>query len=201
MENAVWEYFKAGGPLMWPLLACSVAALAVLLERSWFWGRLGLAKDESRARRLLASINQVRPEEYGSECGLITAMLKAGLSAKEKDCGKAMEIIALEGLARMRRGMDILGTIITAAPILGIMGTVMGIIASFDMLGLAGVSEPKAVIAGISQALITTFAGLGIAVVTIFPYNYFNYRIDRAQDTLEIFASRLELIRARKNGG
>ncbi len=81
-----------------------------------------------------------------------------------------MEIIALESLARMRKGMNILDTIITAAPMLGIMGTVLGIITSFDMLGAAGAaSEPRAVIGGIAQALITTASGLGIAVVTIFP--------------------------------
>lgn len=182
---------------MWPLLACSIVALAVILERSWFWSRLGLKKDESIAARVLQDAREGKPRHGEAPSGIITAMLRAGLSVKEEDCGKAMEVIALESLARMRRGMNILDTIITAAPMLGIMGTVLGIITSFDMLGAAGVSEPKAVIGGIAQALITTASGLGIAVVTIFPYNYFNFRIDNAQDILEVYGSRLELIRTR----
>lgn len=76
---------------------------------------------------------------------------------------------------------------------LGILGTVTGIIASFDMLGLAGVEEPEAVVAGIAQALITTAAGLGISIATVFPYNYFSARIEAAQEELEMYCSRLEI--------
>ena len=83
--------------------------------------------------------------------------------------------------------MPVLDTIITIAPMLGILGTVTGIIASFDMLGLAGVEEPKAVVAGIAQALITTAAGLGISIATVFPYNYFSARIEAAQEELEMY--------------
>lgn len=193
----MWEYFQAGGPLMWALLACSIVALAVILERCCFWARLSLKRDEAIAARVLQDASEGKPWQGGAPKGIITAMLRAGLSVREKDCGKAMEIIALESLARMRKGMNILDTIITAAPMLGIMGTVLGIITSFDMLGAAGASEPRAVIGGIAQALITTASGLGIAVVTIFPYNYFNFRIDNAQDILEVYGSRLELIRTR----
>lgn len=192
----MWEYFQAGGPLMWALLACSIVALAVILERCWFWSRLGLKRDETRAAQVLQDAREGKPYA-GEVSGIITAMLRAGLSVRAEDSGKAMEVIALESLARMRRGMNILDTIITAAPMLGIMGTVLGIITSFDMLGAAGVSEPKAVIGGIAQALITTASGLGIAVFTIFPYNYFNFRIDNAQDILEVYGSRLELIRTK----
>lgn len=189
----MWEYFQAGGPLMWPLLLCSIIALAVILERCWFWNRLHLKKDEVASERILQAART--GQKTGMEVsGAISAMLRTGLSAPEADCGKAMEVVALEALSRMRRGMNILDTIITAAPMLGIMGTVLGIISSFDMLGQAGVSEPKAVISGIAQALITTATGLGIAVVTIFPYNYFNFRIDNAQDLFEVYGSRLQLL-------
>ena len=197
----MWEIFKAGGPMMWPLLACSIAAFAAILERCWFFWGNGLKKDETAATRLIESLEAGGSPQPDGGCGLISSMLRAGLSVPPERCGKAMEVVALEGLSRMRRGMSILDTIITAAPMLGIMGTVLGIISSFDMLGAAGVSDPKAVIAGIAQALITTATGLGIAVVTIFPYNYFNFRIEQAQDQLEAYASRLELaLSARKQG-
>lgn len=195
----MWDYFLAGGPLMWPLLACSVIALAVVLERVWFWSRLHFKKDESLAARILQAARQ-RGQLPAKPDGVLSAMLLAGLSVPREDSQKAMEVIALESLSRMRKGMNILDTIITAAPMLGIMGTVLGIITSFDMLGEAGVSEPKAVIAGIAQALITTASGLGIAVFVIFPFNYFNFRIDNAQDLLEIYGSRLEIIREEESG-
>ncbi|MBD5553354.1 MAG: MotA/TolQ/ExbB proton channel family protein [Desulfovibrio sp.] len=190
----MWEYFQAGGPLMWALLACSIVAVAVLLERFWFWSRLGLKKDESRAAELMGNAESgavIAPAGGGP----VTAMLAAGFAVPPAECGKAMEVVVLEEIVRMRRGMSLLDTIITAAPMLGIMGTVLGIISSFDMLGQAGVSDPKAVIAGIAQALITTATGLGIAVITIFPYNYFNSRIDQAQDIFEAYGTRLELLR------
>lgn len=190
----MWEYFQAGGPLMWALLACSIVAVAVIFERCWFWSRLGIKKDERRALEATSQMERGAASTLAVS-GPITAMLAAGCKVQPDQCGKAMEVVALEEIVRMRRGMSVLDTIITAAPMLGIMGTVLGIISSFDMLGQAGVSDPKAVIAGIAQALITTATGLGIAVITIFPFNYFNSRIDQAQDMFEAYGSRLELLR------
>lgn len=190
----MWEYFLAGGPLMWPLLACSVLALAVIIERGWFWQRLHPRADAGQAADILMAAGEGSPWEE-RPAGILAAMLLTGMAAPPGGCARAMEAFALETLARMRKGMGLLDTIITAAPMLGIMGTVLGIITSFDMLGLAGASEPKAVIAGIAQALITTVAGLGIAVITIFPYNYFNSRIMGAQELMEVYGTRLEIIR------
>lgn len=186
---------------MWPLLACSIVAVAVILERCWFWSRLNIRKEESESIKLLEKFRAEGHIPSGTPHGLLTAMLYAGAEAPEKESGKAMEVLAIESLNRMRRGMNVLDTIITAAPMLGIMGTVLGIISSFDMLGAAGVSEPKEVIAGIAQALITTATGLGIAVVTIFPFNYFNYRIENAQDVFEAFGTRMELALAEERPG
>lgn len=189
----MWEYFEAGGPMMWPLLLCSIVALAVILERIWFWHIVDLKRDENQAEAIFSEVEKNGSASPVPKKGILTTLLDAGLTAQAGERGKAMEVIALESLARMRRGMSILDTIITAAPMLGIMGTVLGIISSFDMLGAAGVSEPKAVIAGIAQALITTATGLGIAVVAIFPYNYFIARIDTAQDIMEAYATRLQV--------
>ena len=94
----------------------------------------------------------------------------------------------------MKRSLDIMDTMITVAPLLGILGTVTGIIFSFDMLGHFGIENPQSVTAGIAQALITTAAGLGIAIFTIFPYNYFNSKVEEATTTLELYATNLEII-------
>lgn len=195
----MWKFFEAGGPLMWPLLICSIAALAIILERCWFWHSLDLKKDEANASRLLALLGEGQEIAPEASPGIITAMLEAGLAAGGS--GRAMEIVALAALAQMRRGMMALDTIITASPMLGIIGTVLGIMSSFDMLGASGVSDPKAVIAGIAQALITTAAGLSITVCAIFPYNYFMARIDAAQDILEAYGTRLELLARNRQGG
>jgi biopolymer transport protein ExbB len=93
----------------------------------------------------------------------------------------------------MKSGMNVLDTIITMAPLLGILGTVLGIIESFDLLSLSGIQDPKAVIGGISQALITTASGLTVALVTLMPYNYYLTRIESAVRRIEKVGTRFEL--------
>lgn len=107
---------------------------------------------------------------------------------------KAMESTAADEMKRMRRFMGVMDTMITVAPLLGIFGTVIGIITSFDILGSTGIEHPQAVTAGIAQALITTAAGLGIAILSVFPYNYFNSRVDNAALIIEKYATSLEIV-------
>ncbi len=197
----MWELFQSGGPVMWPLLLCSITALTVVLERAWFWRSFNVEHDRKAAEKLL---NECRDKEDAclSEIGLkhpeaggaVTRMLLCGLVQSRFSMTKAMEAAALLEVQRMRRGMGILDTIITAAPMLGILGTVTGIISSFDMLAQSGTDDPHAVIGGIAQALITTAAGLIISIGALFPFNYFNSRIESAQDILESYATRLEML-------
>ncbi|MDB9822979.1 MotA/TolQ/ExbB proton channel family protein, partial [Deltaproteobacteria bacterium] len=107
---------------------------------------------------------------------------------------KAMESAAAEEISRMRRFMGVLDTMITVAPLLGIFGTVLGIIESFDMLGSFGIEHPQAVTGGIAQALITTATGLGIAIINVFPYNYYNSRIEHAAKVIEKYATSFEIV-------
>ena len=106
---------------------------------------------------------------------------------------QALEMGAEEEIKRMRKNLTILDTIITLAPLLGILGTVMGIINSFHLLGAAGIESPRVVTEGIAQALITTATGLAIAIMTLIPYNYFLSRIEHTVREIEKFASSLEL--------
>ena len=107
---------------------------------------------------------------------------------------KAMESAAADEIKHMRRFMGVLDTMITVAPLLGIFGTVLGIISSFEVLGMAGIEHPQEVTAGIAQALITTAAGLGIAILSVFPYNYFNSRVENAAVLIEKYATSLEIV-------
>ena len=108
--------------------------------------------------------------------------------------GRAMEAEAESILQQMNRSMPVLDTMITIAPLLGIFGTVLGIISSFEMLGTAGIADPKLVTAGIAQALITTASGRGIAIIAVIPYNYFNSRVDHAVHVMEKYATSLEVV-------
>ncbi len=121
-------------------------------------------------------------------------MLVVGILHREFSLSKAMEAEAEVALKRMRKYMTVLDTMITVAPLLGIFGTVLGIITSFQLLGASGIEDPKAVTAGIAQALITTATGLGIAILAVFPYNYFNTRIESAAHVMEKYATNLEIV-------
>ena len=113
---------------------------------------------------------------------------------------KAMETAASDEIKRMRRYLGVLDTMITVAPLLGIFGTVIGIIMSFELLGTTGIEHPQAVTAGIAQALITTAAGLGIAILSVFPYNYFNSRVEKAVLNIEKYSTSLEIVYEKLEG-
>jgi biopolymer transport protein ExbB len=108
--------------------------------------------------------------------------------------GRAMEAEADHTIQRMNRYMPVLDTMITVTPLLGIFGTVLGIIGSFKILGASGIADPKLVTSGIAQALITTATGLGIAIIALIPYNFFNARISRAIHVMEKYATSLEVV-------
>jgi biopolymer transport protein ExbB len=138
-------------------------------------------------------LEPVRKQVKGSK-DFIIRILVSGIVHREFSMTKAMESAAAEEVKRMRRFMGVLDTMITVAPLLGIFGTVIGIISSFELLGSTGIEHPQAVTAGIAQALITTAAGLGIAILSVFPYNYFNARVDNAVLIIEKYATSLEIV-------
>jgi biopolymer transport protein ExbB len=173
------EIFINGGPVMYPLLACSIISLTVIVERTFFWIIMAARDDRKRVFELLdlcqtGSWPAVKEKAAGSK-NYIIRILVSGILHREYSMLKAMESAASDEIQKMRRYMGVLDTMITVAPLLGIFGTVLGIISSFDMLGAAGIEHPEAVTRGIAQALITTASGLGIAILTVFPYNYFKF--------------------------
>ena len=192
------DVFLKGGPVMYPLLACSLIALTVIIERLLFWFREDIRRDQALVDRVLqlcqkGDWNTVKETVQGSRDYVIKVLI-TGIVHKEFSMAKAMESAAVEDIKRMRRFMGALDTMITVAPLLGIFGTVLGIITSFDLLGASGIEDPKAVTGGIAQALITTATGLGIAILSVFPYNYFNSRVENAALTIERYATILEIV-------
>jgi biopolymer transport protein ExbB len=190
--------FLSGGPVMYPLLACSLIVTTVVIERCIFWIRI----TTQRNRPLLDEVMElcrrgdwpaVQEKTRGCKDYLIRILI-SGILHREFSMLKAMEAAAADQVQRMRRFMGVLDTMITVAPLLGIFGTVLGIITSFEMLGTAGIQDPKAVTAGVAQALITTAAGLAIAIFSVFPYNYFNAKVELAAQDMEKYATSLEIV-------
>ena len=192
------QIFHQGGPVMYPLLVCSIIAIGVVIDRTIYWLVVGFRRKQTLVDEVLelcrlGDWSTVKQKAAGSK-DFITRVLITGILHREFSMTKAMEAAAADEIRRMRRFMGVLDTMITVAPLLGIFGTVIGIISSFEILGSAGIEHPREVTAGIAQALITTATGLGIAILSVFPYNYFNSRIQNAVQLIEKYATSLEIV-------
>jgi biopolymer transport protein ExbB len=192
------DVFIKGGPVMYPLLGCSIIALTVIIERAFFWIKEDMRRNQSLVDHVLelcrkGDWNAVKEQVAGSRDYIIRILVN-GIVHKEFSMTKAMETAASDEIKRMRRHLGVLDTMITVAPLLGIFGTVIGIITSFEILGSTGIEHPQAVTAGIAQALITTASGLGIAILSVFPFNYFNSRAEGAALAIEKYATSLEIV-------
>ena len=192
------EIFKSGGPVMYPLLACSIIVMTVIIERIIFWVRMNMQRNQSLVDEVLelcrtGDWESVKEKTTGSKDYIIRILI-TGILHREFSMIRAMESAGAEEIKRMRRYMGVIDTMITVTPLLGIFGTVLGIITSFDVLGTTGIEHPEAVTAGIAQALLTTATGLGIAILSVFPYNYFNSRVENATLSIEKYATSLEIV-------
>ncbi len=178
----MYEILASGGPVMWPLLGCSIVVLTVLVERLLFWLQLERKRNRSLLDEILRLAENgewaLMKEKTGGCEDHVIRVLVVGIMHRDFDMGKAMEAEARQMVKKMSQLMTVLDTMITVAPLLGILGTVLGIITSFKMLGAGGIADPKLVTGGIAQALITTATGLTISIITVFPYNYFKSRIE-----------------------
>ena len=194
----MFDFFVKGGPVMYPLLFCSILSLTVIIERAIFWIGVGMRKNQALLDEVLESCRKgdwenIRIKAKGSKNYVIRVLI-SGILHREYSLSKAMESAAADEITRMGRFMGVLDTMITVAPLLGILGTVLGIIESFSMLDSFGIENPQAVTGGIAQALITTATGLTIAIVSVFPYNYFNSRIEKAAKIIEKYATSFEVV-------
>jgi len=183
---------------MYPLLVCSIIALTVIIERFLFWIREAMRRNQGLVDEVLelcqrGQWDEVKDKVTGSK-DFVIRVLVSGILHREFSMTKAMEAAASDQIKRMKRFMGILDTMITVAPLLGIFGTVTGIISSFELLGSSGIEHPQVVTAGIAQALITTAAGLAIAILSVLPFNYFNSKVEDAALAMEKYATSLEIV-------
>jgi biopolymer transport protein ExbB len=183
---------------MYPLLACSLIALTVVIERMLFWIREDMRRNQPLVDDVLELCRRgewdaVRGKVKGSRDYVIRILVN-GILHREFSMTKAMETAAVDEVKRMRRFLGVLDTMITVAPLLGILGTVTGIITAFNLMGTAGMDQPQLATAGIAEALITTAAGLFIAIPSIIPFNYFSSRAEEAAINIEKYATSLEIV-------
>lgn len=184
-RSGLIELYWTGGWFMHPILLCSIVALAIILERLWFF-----AKARTDTRRLMNELLHVLQDQgfeaaqrfLHSQRGPIAAVLHSGLlRAKHgpEAVEKAIETAASIETAFLERGLIWLATVANIAPLLGFLGTVSGMIHAFEAIAAAEEVSAKLVATGIYEALITTAAGLMVAIPVQAAHNYFVSRIDK----------------------
>jgi len=185
------EVFKAGGPIMWPLVFFSLVTLAIIIERSINL-RGSRIVDRGLVERVTALAEAGRADRASQACretpGMFSSIILPGLELAEKG-----EIIAKEAVedagrheaTRLARYLGALGTVAAVAPLLGLLGTVTGMIEVFDTIAQQGAGNAAELSSGISQALITTATGLVVAIPALIAHNYFHAKVEWIMADLE----------------
>ena len=187
-----------GGVIAWALLACSGVALTVALERAFFWCRFRFTRDPVAVDAILADAAagalDAASKRAASSRDPIAQILAAAFARSWRHLADEVELASREEIERARRGIGILDTIVAVAPLLGILGTVAGVIDVFDSIGGGGIrdaSQMDGVMRGIGKALVTTAAGLAIAIPALLAHNALLSLVRRYALAVETAATRL----------
>ncbi len=193
----IFHVFEKGGPIMWPLLAASILALATVLERTLFLAREKVRRSQKAVDLFFAAVQR---RDLDGAIGVakeskdyVVRAMGYALAHRETSLPSALLYAQAQEIKRFRRGIPILDTVITLAPLLGLLGTVTGMMGSFSLIG-GDLSAPGAITGGIAEALIATAFGLGIAITSLLPFNFLNARTEEARHELESAATQLELM-------
>lgn len=193
------ELFTHGGPIMWPILIVSFLAVTVVVERSIFLFRESRTRQPDVVEKMLehveagdtataVSLGQKSPD-------YVARILVHALTHREHSLANAFMRAANRELTRLQQGLPVLDTCITAAPLLGLLGTVTGMMATFGALGEGEIgASAGAITGGVGEALIATAAGLVIAIIGLFPYNILNARVEAAKHEISDASNALEVI-------
>jgi biopolymer transport protein ExbB len=200
LANIVFQFFIKGGPVMWPILASAVVAVAVVGERTFWWLRESSKRDAQKLEQLLAALENgdvtaAKKVSEGSEDPVIR-MVHHGLEHighRHASLLGALQLAAGHELKRAGRFLTVMDTLVTLAPLLGLLGTVTGLMHAFLNIGSAELSV-SAVTGGIGEALIATACGLGIAIFALIPFNYFSAKVTQLQFDLETAATNVEVM-------
>lgn len=195
--STLYETLAKGGPIMIPLLFISILALAVVIERALFLRRKRILKPEvvSLVSRIEKPDEVVRAlDALQEQEGPFLNIVRAGLVNRGRPRDEIKEAILDQGRQEsisLERGLSILETIAGIAPLLGLLGTVLGMIRVFGVISEQGLGQTQLLSGGISQALITTVVGLSIAIPTLVAYNYFTHKVENLVLEIEKNSSHL----------
>jgi len=201
-KMGLWQVFFAGGPVMWPILLCSIFALAIILEKIWH-----LHKIKIDAQELLSSVLEKMKQHQVKEAleicdntkSPISHILKAGILKYDRprpQIKEAIEDASLYEIPRLEKNLSMLATIAHISPLLGLLGTVTGMVRCFQTIQAKATAfhpvSPGDLAGGIWEALLTTVAGLIVAIPTFIAYNYLVNRINNF--VLEMEKASTELV-------
>lgn len=179
--------------MMIPIIACSLLALTISIERLIYVNKFGASR---LAPKMLSLIEQEKftdalavAEQQPSP---VLRVISTGVHQRTTSPSQAMEAAAILELTKMKRGLPALDTVITLGPLLGLLGTIIGMIDSFGIMSESGLGNPHAVTGGVAEALICTAAGIFVAVTTLIPYNFFLSRVEQETEKIEFYATKTE---------
>lgn len=196
-KNFFIHNFKAGGPIMWPILVVSIVGLAVVLERIFWWLGRWMRRDPKRIEKVFTAI-EVGDVAEASRLSRdsrdpVLRMIWNGLNHQHASLQGALQVAAGIEIKRAGRFLVVMDTLVTLAPLLGLLGTIVGLMKAFGSLG----DEELAVVTvtgGIAEALIATACGLGIAIFALIPFNFFTSRVSNLEFELQTAATNLEVM-------
>jgi biopolymer transport protein ExbB len=187
----VLELIKAGGLLMWPIILCSIIAMAIIGERFW-----SLRQTKIAPKNLVAKvwqwqkvghldIKRIQDLRISSPLGMVLAAGLVNRNHSREIMKESIEETGRHVAHDLERFLNALGTIASISPLLGLLGTVIGMIKVFTVITAQGVGDPSILSEGISEALLTTAAGLSVAIPSLMFHRYFRGRVDDLIVTME----------------
>jgi biopolymer transport protein ExbB len=195
--NWLIDKFHKGGPIMWPILIVSIIGLTVVIERIFWWTGRWFRRDPKRIEKVFTAIENGDVTEAsrlsrGSRDPVLRMMWN-GLNHQHASLQGALQVAAGIEIKRAGRFLVVMDTLVTLAPLLGLLGTITGLIRSFSFLGNEELAV-QAVTGGIAEALIATACGLGIAIFALIPFNFFTSRVSNLEFELQTAATNLEVM-------
>jgi biopolymer transport protein ExbB len=196
-SNFFIRNFNAGGPIMWPILIVSIVSLFVVIDRCIWWGFRWFRRDPKRVEKVFTAletgdVNEASKLARGTRDPVLR-MIWNGLNHQHSSLQGALQVAAGIEIKRAGHYLVVMDTLVTLAPLLGLLGTITGLIRSFSLLGSEELAV-QAVTGGIAEALIATACGLGIAIFALVPFNYFSSRVSNLEFELQTAATNLEVM-------